>query len=191
MSNFRPEFDNFYQLIKIESKYAGDWNIPDNDNDNLFYFATERKSGAYGESPLVVVNKDLEINTIDETIDGGLERISNVSFSISNLDKFYSRMVEANPTRNPFQSCTITIYDCSGYVPSLFFDGADWKDVEGNVYAFTPDEPYPLTDAFYKVFEGRVDQVKQDLKRVQFRCISEENSKDNVIGEYLTPASHS
>ncbi|MCP4986219.1 MAG: hypothetical protein GY928_09185, partial [Colwellia sp.] len=181
--NFKPSFPHPYRMVKIENRSAGNWNIPDKAANDVMFFSTLPSDNGYGESIRTILNKDVKIGAINSTVSEGVEKVGSMTFSISNLDKFYSQMVEAN-ARNPFQNCIISVYECSGRVAGLFYDGSVWKDETGSTRVFTPSVEYPFTDAFEKTFEGRIDGVNQGFDRVSFTCISAESEMNNLIGSY-------
>ncbi len=181
--NFKPSFPHPYRMVKIENRSAGNWNIPDKAANDVMFFSTLPSDNGYGESIRTILNKDVKIGAINSTVSEGVEKVGSMTFSISNLDKFYSQMVEAN-TRNPFQNCIISVYECSGRVAGLFYDGSVWKDETGSTRIFTPSVEYPFTDAFEKTFEGRVDGINQSFDRVSFSCVSAESEMNNLIGNY-------
>ena len=159
--------------------------FPDGSTANEFILSTQKPNLGYGDSGRKIFNKGLKTNPIRYQIEkSGLQQIQNTSISFSNVDNFYHQMRELNGA-DFWIGLGVDIYWANGRVPTLVYDGSDWKEDGETVVSFTPDVTYPyatIQDSIKKEFSGYVQSGTQGTGTTSLALISQEKQDSYLLG---------
>lgn len=169
-----------YQYVKFTS--TSTFEMPDGDEVTEFILSTQQADLGYGSADRKILNKNLTIGDIRYQVsNAGLQQVQNTTISFSNVGQFYHFMREINGD-DFWNTLQIDIFWASGRVPSLVYDGANWLEDGETIVAFTPSEPYPLTDSIKKEFSGSLSSASMSKDKVVFSLVSESKQKAYLIG---------
>lgn len=188
------KFENLYWFLKIE-KYSGTWNNIDpdtllpNGTTDSFCFSNLRKTTGYGDTSENLFDADLKIGSVDYSFDqkvweNGISKIPNFSFSLTNLNQFYSIVAEANSNElQMFYGARVRLWMANGFVAGLKWNGVNWIDFDGNISA-TPANPssYYSTDYSKLLFDGKINDIKFSMKETSFSVTGKSKERDKLIG---------
>lgn len=172
----------FGDFSLLEMERVDTIRFPDNTTGTEFILSTQQPDLGYGSADRKIFNKGLSISPINYQIDKtGLQKVQNCSISFSNVENFYHQMRELNGA-DFWIGLGVDVYWANGRVPTLAYDGADWKEDGETLVSFTPTTSYPLTDSIKKEFSGFVSGGSSRFDTTNLQLVSQEKQDSYLIG---------
>jgi hypothetical protein len=179
-------YPRLYRFVEITRKSGDSWADLEGDNTPGFLLFTKDNF-----TPLLkrtLPQWGLEFTSIDNRFDeSAVSLITQTRFSLSNLERLYDRLVEANAERGKTMDWvgrSVKIYYGSGDVPGLKWNGTTWTNYLGQTASYpAPDPSYPADeDRIDLVFTGEIESISSDRSRIEFKCVSVAKRLDQPIG---------